>query len=456
MSASSGVSGSLMSRRRVVSWLAASLVAGAGFPLGLTACGSDSSGVGDLAFVDPVAPDAPDFAGAQLAAIMRSAGDDVAVQISEEATTWEAKANATIELDFRSDWREEYKRVAADATGPDIAELFGSAPHLLANKLVDVTDIAEEAAERLGAWFDFARDAVVVDGVWRAVPWAYTGHAVNYRQDLLAEIGMPAPQSFDELLQIATMLDDADLPRAAFSMSPMAANDSANFAYSMLWSFGGHEVDESGGRVTIDSAATRAALSYFRELAAVSDPAAAEFDEFANNAAFLDGNIAMTQNAATIYRSALTDQPDIATVMNHVQYPTGPAGRHQLVEINEVGVFRHSRNVDAAKSWVRFATQPEQLLARSASSFGFYAPPIDGVTDDPRMPWNFDDKLKGLKGSEEGAHLAGWPGPPTIEGAFVYENGSIVRMFAGAAAGTESIDSLVRTAVEELVRVYET
>lgn len=438
-----------ISRRRLLS-----LLAGAGAAVGISACGGQSSPAG-LAF--STESGAEDFAGAQLQAIMRDASFlDLNGVTVEGSAQWGQQTNASIEFSFPKDWREQYTRAAKDGVGPDIAEIFGSAPHLLADDLVDVSSIAEEVAAQLGDWHEFARDGAMVDGIWRAVPWAYTTNTINYREDFLTKIGSEAPETFDDLLEVATRLADNDMPRAAFSMSTEAANDSANFAYSMLWSFGGQEVDDTGKRVVLDSEGTRSALRYFRELAAVSDPRTASFDEFANNAAFWDESIAMTQNAVSIYASALESHPNVAAAMNHSQYPSGPAGNHKLVELNALGIFRHSRNQDAAASWIRSATSRSKLVQRSSASLGFFLPPILGMGDDPQMPWNFDDKLTGLNDLQSSAHMAGWPGPPNVEAALVYENGSIVRMFAGAGFGTDSIDELVRAATAELVRVYET
>ncbi len=373
-----------------------------------------------------------------------------------QAASWSQESNATIDFDFDDRWRETFARVVADGAGPDIAELYGNATHRYANKLIDVSDVAEEAEARLGDWFEAARAVGVVDGVWRAIPWASTSHAINFREDLLDEIGQSAPQTYDDLLHVATLLRDAGLPQAAISMGEGATNDSGNFAYSMLWSFGGQEVDDMGKRVVLDSAGTRAALAYFRELAAVSDPRALSFDEFANNAAFLDGSIALTQNAPSIFLAAQQGAPAIAEAMNHARYPAGPAGRHQLVEMNSLGVCDHSRNIEAAKGWLRHAMRRELLVARASASLAFFVPPIGGIAEDSGMPWNTVDQLRELKPLDDGAHMTGWPGPSSVESALVYENRTIGRMFAAVASSDDSIGSIVRTASDELARVYET
>lgn len=398
-----------------------------------------------------------DFARARLEIIMRESFipeiDDLA---RVQAFAWGSDRNAVVELDIASDWRERYAAAALDRSGPDIAELFGNAAHVYSDRLLDVSDLAEEIGELNGTWIDAARSAAMVDGTWRAIPWSYIAHSINYRQDVLDQLGLTPPETYDEMLEVATQLHDAGMPLAAFAMNENAPNDSANLAYSLLWSFGAHEVTEAGDRVALDSDATRRALSYFRQLSEVSDSRAMAFDEAGNNAAFLAGDISMTQNATSIYWKALQDDLDLAEHIRHQPYPAGPDGSHQLLEINSLSIFRHSPNVAAALDWVRSNTRPDRLRERASVSHAFYSPPFESYAVDPLMPWNQNDQLSELATIYRGGHLPGWPGPASQEAALVYENRSIVRMFKSVGDNAMSIDDAVRTATRELTRVYET
>jgi len=398
-----------------------------------------------------------DLAGARLSGSMRRAFiPEINDQLTEAAAQWAETNNATIELAFSDEWREVADWAARTARGADVVELFGNGAHLLSDRLVDVSDFAGELSDRHGGWSTAAESAGVVDGVWRAIPWAYTAHAINSRTDLLDAAGATPPATYDELLDAATLLADNDLPRAGFSMGVQGPNDSSSLGYSMLWSFGGQEVDAGTGKVALDSAGTRAALDYWRELARVSHPAAQGFDEAANNEAFIDGEIALTQNASSIFWKARIEAPQIAEAMGHLAYPAGPAGRHQLVEMNLLGVLQHTPNPAAAKSWLGFATNAELMRARAVTSIGFYSPPLADFEDDPAMPWNAEARFAGLRASGPAGHLPGWPGPSNIEAGLAYDNRSIVKMFAAVADGSATTDEAVRIASEELKRVYET
>jgi len=398
-----------------------------------------------------------DHSGARLSAILRKSFNDESNDlIAAQSAAWARDANASLDALLLDDWREVYRETAERREGHDLADLFGASAHLYANRLADVSEVAAELGAAHGGWMEAGRAAAVVDGVWRAIPWVYTAHAINFREDLLDEVGASTPTTWTELLEAATRLRDANLAPAGLSMNVNAPNDSANLAYSLLWCFGGQEVDETGMHVALDSQATRDALAFFKELAAVSTDEIFTFDEGGNNAAFLESRIAMTQNASTIYWKALQDNPEIAESMNHVRYPAGPAGNHQLVELNSIAIFDHSRNVSAAKDWIRHMMDPAQLRPRAAASLSFFAPTLLDYENDPELPWNFDPKLGGMRGIHQSGHLAGWPGPASIEATLVQSNASLVRMFSAVGQGNMTIGEAIATATEELRRVYET
>ncbi len=209
-------------------------------------------------------------------------------------------------------------------------------------------------------------------------------------------------------------------------------------------------------RVVLDSDATRAALKYFMALSEVSSSLAPQFDELTNNTAFLESQISMTQNATSIYWNASQDKRDLAAVMNHARYPEGPAGTHQLAEINLIAIFNHTRNEAAAKDWIRFMMQGDQRRSKSIESSLFFAPPLAKFSDDHQMPWNTEQKFAGFRSSADAVRGPGWPGPASVEGSLVYANGSILRMFQAVGNGTMAVNEAISAASNELRRVYET
>lgn len=402
-----------------------------------------------------------DFSGVTLEGIMRNSfiPEMNALQVNQ-AAFWGEQTGADVELNFSTEWRELVAAAVDSGAGGDIAELFANQAFIFSDALLDVSDIAEELAEEYGGWYDLGREACVVDGVWRALPRAYTAQAINYRTDVFEAAGVEIPTTYDELLNVSTIIFEQGLPPAGFTMNQAGPNDSANFAYSLLWSFGGAEVDEDGTTVAINSDATRAALEYMVELARVSAPDITAFDEGGNNRAFLGGEISMTQNATSIYWTALRDAYEVeegvrlSDSMAHFPYPSGPAGRQEFVQMNPISILASTENPDASKAFLRYLMAEPQLAPLAQVGLTFYYPLLRHYDDLPSMPWNIDANLAPLKGSADGGHLAGWPGPASRESAAAYENQSIVNMFARVING-DDIEDAISTAEDELRSVYE-
>src|SRR5690349_20931272 len=57
------------------------------------------------------------------------------------------------------------------------------------NKYLDVGDIAEEVGKAQGGWYEAGKEAVVVGGKWKAIPFANIGQLMNWRTDWFAEVG---------------------------------------------------------------------------------------------------------------------------------------------------------------------------------------------------------------------------------------------------------------------------
>ena len=405
--------------------------------------------------VTPTAAPPADFSGTTVEGIMRNSFIPAMNQVQlNQAEIWAEETGGFADLTFSREWREQVAASIDSGAGGDISELFANQAFIYGDQLLDVSDIAEQLGEQYGGWYDLAAESAVVDGVWRAIPRAYTAQAINYRTDVFAEAGIEkVPETYEELLEAAKIIHEAGLPPAGFTMNQAGPNDSANFAYSLLWSYGGAEVEEDGCTVAINSPETRAALEYMIELGQYMATDVTAYDEGGNNRAFLAGEISMTQNATSIYWVASQQAPDIAANMSHFKYPAGPNGRQEFVQMNLVAIPAHTENPEAAKHFLNWMMQPEQLGPLAQEGITFYTPLLHYYDEQPNMPWNLDPALEPLKGAADGGHLAGWPGPASRESAEAYENQTIVNMFASVLTGID-IEEAIAQAEAELSAVY--
>src|SRR5437899_761542 len=102
---------------------------------------------------------------------------------------------------------------AENNSGPDMTTVSFNWAFMFDEKLVDVSDIAAEIGKESGGWYESAQEAVVVNGKWKAIPYANIGQLMNWRTDWFKQAGYEKfPDTWDELLEAGTKLKKAGHP----------------------------------------------------------------------------------------------------------------------------------------------------------------------------------------------------------------------------------------------------
>src|SRR5262244_1334889 len=78
----------------------------------------------------------------------------------------QAGVEVTVDLINMNDLNPRIASAIETKSGPDIIMMISNWPHLYADGLADVDDVAEEIAKRDGAFYEFNRKINIVDGRW--------------------------------------------------------------------------------------------------------------------------------------------------------------------------------------------------------------------------------------------------------------------------------------------------
>ncbi len=371
------------------------------------------------------------------------------------SNSWAAPNGGSVDINFTGfdGLADTLATAAATGAGPDVIMMLHARPHQFAEALADVSDVVEEVGEANGGWYDIAREACMVDGVWRAMPWFLAAHAMVYREDLFAEAGYDAfPDTWEELLVAGTKLKEMGAP-LGFSTG-RADGDGNNFCFSVLWSFGGG-VTDADNTIILDSPETRQALEFVQQL--YNDAmieSTISWDDGANNRAFLAGEVSCTNNASSVLWAGRRDQIDFMATTSHAAYPAGPAGRVQYSQVHSMGILASSENIDSAKDYLRFLNSEDVWLPMGVQTTAFNYPLFANFEDNPAMPWNYDPKLAAFKGLAATGHTVGFPGQPSAAASEVTSSFVITDMFGSVCAGAASVDEAIATAVEQIEEIY--
>jgi multiple sugar transport system substrate-binding protein len=292
----------------------------------------------------------------------------------------------------------------------------------------------------------------VVDGVARAVPLFNVPNAVVYRKDVFDELGLKEPNTWDDYLKIGTELKNNNLPVG--QTLGHTFGDAPSFAYPLLWSFGGMEVDESG-KVAINSAETVQALEFLKSFwDAACDPGGLAWDDTSNNRAFLGQTISATLNGASIYFVARRDAdkfPGLADKLAHFNNPEGPAGRFHTVGPRSPAIMNYSKEKEAAADFIRFLFQDENFSNFMTINNGY----VQGLTPkwETHPVWTSDPAIEIFGTNVKYGRSFGYAGPWNRASGEVKEKYIIIDIFARAAQGDDPKE-IAAWAQKELEGVY--
>ncbi len=179
------------------------------------------------------------------------------------AAKFTEKTGVEVKVDFVG-WEDINQQTAVTSNsgaGPDIIMGFSDAPHIYADKLIELTDVADYLGKRYGGWMFLAEKYGKrhTGNAWIGLPFGATAGPLIYRKSLVQAAGFDrVPDDHAGYLDLCQKLQKAGKP-AGFALGN-AVGDGNGFAHWLLWSHGAALLDEQGN-VTINSKETIAEIS---------------------------------------------------------------------------------------------------------------------------------------------------------------------------------------------------
>ena len=363
----------------------------------------------------------------------------------------ETGVKVTYELTSVGSLQTRVTTVAETGSGADITSNAFSWPFLFDEKYLDVSDIAEEAGKKQGGWYEAAKEAVFVNGKWKAIPFGNIGQLMNWRTDWFKEVGVTKfPETWEDLYEVGKKLKAKDHP-FGFELGH-GFGDNHGWLYPLLWSYGGAEVESEGKTVVIDSDETARAVDFarkffrdtmFEDVLGWTDPS--------NNKAWYAEQISCTNNAESILWLGKRDFPEIGKVTDQALNPTGPKGRFHLLAPVSHSIFNFTQDPEAARAFLRWLTDEKQLSGWYAVADTYYQPFLHGYDNAPM--WQVEPRNIPYRDAMATAHLPGWPAPASRHMAESVAKYVVVDMFAKACAGASTKD-VIKNAEGQLKEIY--
>lgn len=364
-----------------------------------------------------------------------------------------------VRVDFVG-WEDLRPQTAVSANtgaGPDVVIGWPDDPHLYADKLVEVSDIAEYLGKKYGGWYFLAEKYGKRDGTnnWIAIPMGGSGGPIVYRKSWVKAAGYDTiPNDMGEFLKLCKNLKQANHP-VGFALGN-AVGDANGYVSWMLWAFKGYMVDEAG-KVAINRRETIDALNFAKEMYPTMIDGTLSWQDPSNNKAYISEQIALTANGVSVY-FALKNDPKTAAIAedtDHARLPSGPVGKApESALILNAMVFKHTKYPNAAKQFLSFMMEQDQYEKWLTGCLGYWAQPLKAYAE--LDVWKSDPKLLAYRDTCANQFWNGYQGPITAASGAVTADYVLVNMFAQVASGQSSAQDAVVEAERRAKRYYKT
>ena len=278
--------------------------------------------------------------------------------------------------------------LAAGAGDIDVFQIDVIWPGILGEHFIDLTPYAD-GAER--EHFDSIVETNTVDGRLVAMPWFADAGLLYYRQDLLEKYGRPVPQTWQELTETATIIQDGERKAGngdfwGYVWQGRAYEGLTTNALEWVASHGGGTIIDADGAITIDNPQAAAGL---RQAAGwvdtISPPGILNYAEEESRGVFQAGNAAFMRNWPYAWALAQADDSTVRGKVGVAPLPKGgPEGRPAAsLGGQQLAVSRYSEHPEIAADLVMYLTGAEEQKRRAIA--GSFNPTIPALYDDPAI-----------------------------------------------------------------------
>lgn len=380
-------------------------------------------------------------------------GDEDAWLANTKKFTETTGVEVRIDKESWEDIRPKAAVAANVGSGPDVMWVWFDDAHQYPDKLLDVTDLANDLGSRYGGWYAGPEGYAKREGRFIGLPLATIGNALCYRESWVKEAGFSEfPKDTAGFLELCKALKAKGHP-AGFPHGK-AVGDGNNYAHWLLWSHGGKMVDESG-KVVINSPETIEALKYARELYQTFIPGTESWLDVNNNRAFLAGEVSVTANGVSLYYAAKNDPKlaEMAADIRTTNLPIGPVG--QTVELHQTTtavIFKYSKFPQAAQAYLQFMFEADQMNNWIQGSSAYCCQTLKAFANNPI--WTSDPVHAPYAKASDTLRPNGYAGPLGYASAAVMADYVLVDMFAEAATGQRTPEDAAKRAEQRANRYY--
>ena len=394
--------------------------------------------------------------------------------IEASAQRWAQKHGASVTVEYFTfeDMQTKYVAAIESNSTPDVGQLETGAPSRFAGmgQLLDLTTFARQIEGQVGkAPANVAPVTVLNDRVY-AIPWYVMAAFWYVWRDVFEKAKLKLPNTFEEAKQAAQALTRPKDNFYGMGQSWNRTADGYGVMQSLMYSYGVGWAGKDGKYKSIKTPTMQTVMKWATDIYANNlQPAdTLTWTGSGNNENFIAKNIAQTSNGPSItfaIENALAKATDAKdrkakeeALANHVAlpHPAGPDGRRMWAIAMSMGIFKGSKDPEAAMSLLAHMLSPEETLAVMKDSYGQFAPVLDKSRAAARDYFNKNENYKTFGRAVEWFAPTGWPGPVTAAAAEVQASNVLTDAPAKVIVDKWSVDQAIDWEDKKIKEIYDT
>jgi ABC-type glycerol-3-phosphate transport system substrate-binding protein len=394
--------------------------------------------------------------------------------IEQSAQRWAQKNGASVTIEYFTfeDMQTKYVAAIENNSTPDIGQLETGAPARFAGmgQLLDLTSFSHQIEGQVGKPLSNVAPVTLIGDKVYAIPWYVMAAFWYVWRDVFEKAKVKLPTTFEETRQAAQALNRPKDNFYGMGQSWNRTADGYGVMQSLMYSYGAGWATKDGKYRSIKTPQMQAAMKWatdiYREGLQPADTLT--WTGSGNNENFIAKNIAQTSNGPSItfaIENAVAKATDAKdkkmkeeALANHVAlpHPAGPDGRRMWAIAMSMGIFKSSKDPEAAMSLVAHLLSPEETLAVMKDSFGQFAPVLDKARTASKEYFNKNDNYRTFGKAAEWFVGTGWPGPVTPAAAEVQASNVLTDAPAKVIVDKWSVDQAIDWEDKKIKEIYDT
>jgi multiple sugar transport system substrate-binding protein len=249
------------------------------------------------------------------------------------------------------------KLTAGNAAGvvPDM--LYAYSQLMYTYGVDGITQPVNDLVDQIGRdrFIPAALDGITVDGNIYTVPQTGFPFFIYYRKDLYDELGLPIPDTHEQLLENAAAVHNPP-DVYGFIVTNKDLSDNWNLK-SAMWTNGAYYFDEND-QLALDRPETLAAWQFYKDLAAFSPPGSMAQSDLNSRELYVDGKVA---HMLTTTSMSANFTPEDLPRFGGFLYPQKEGAKGASLDFQGNNITTKAKSPDLARAAIAFQLDPENF-----------------------------------------------------------------------------------------------